>query len=90
MRKSALCEHLPYANNKGADHSAHPRSLISTFIIHWLVIIIPILAKSKFVRCLIAAKAVLSLTWSQTPEDWFSHDVAQMVPYIAIIKICYA
>ena len=24
----------PYANNKGADQPAHPRSLISTFVVH--------------------------------------------------------
>ena len=29
MRKPVL----PYANNKGADQPAHPRSLISTFIV---------------------------------------------------------
>ena len=27
---------MPYANNKGADQPAHPRSLISTFIVHCL------------------------------------------------------
>ena len=27
---------LPYANNKGADQSAHPRSLISTFVVRCL------------------------------------------------------
>ena len=25
---------MPYANNKGADQPAHPRSLISTFVVH--------------------------------------------------------
>ena len=30
-----------YANNKGADQSAHPRSLISTFIVRCLDNIIP-------------------------------------------------
>ena len=32
MRKSVL----PYANNKGADQPAHPRSLISAFVIRCL------------------------------------------------------
>ena len=27
---------MPYANNKGADQPAHPRSLISTFVVHCL------------------------------------------------------
>ena len=27
---------LLYANNKGADQPVHPRSLISTFVIHYL------------------------------------------------------
>ena len=29
MRKPVL----PHVNNKGADHTVHPRSLISTFVI---------------------------------------------------------
>ena len=32
MRKSVL----PYANNKGADQPAHPRSLISAFVVRCL------------------------------------------------------
>ena len=41
---------LPNANNKGADQPAHPRSLISTFVVHCLDSNIPILAKSKISR----------------------------------------
>ena len=37
MRKPAL----PYANNKGADQPAHPRSLISAFVVRCLDNIIP-------------------------------------------------
>ena len=40
----------PYANNEDADQPAHPRSLISTFVVHCLDSIIPILAKSKLSR----------------------------------------
>ena len=40
----------PNANNKGADQPAHPRSLISTFVVHYLDSIIAILAKSKILR----------------------------------------
>ena len=35
---------LPNANNKGADQPAHPRSLISAFIVRCLDSIIPLLA----------------------------------------------
>ena len=41
---------MPYANNKGADQPARMRSLISTFVVHYLDSIIPILAKSKISR----------------------------------------
>ena len=68
-----------YANNKGTDQPAHPRSLISTFVVRCLDRIIPILAKSKISRlCLasVAEHAGLSLTWSQTQKTGF--DVAQL------------
>ena len=45
MRKFVL-----YANNKGADQPAHPRSLISTFVIRCLDSMICILAISKVSR----------------------------------------
>ena len=38
---------LPYANNKGADQPAHPRSLISAFVIRCLDSIIPLVSISK-------------------------------------------
>ena len=38
---------MPYANNKGADQPAHPRSLISTFVVNCLDCMIRILAISK-------------------------------------------
>ena len=44
------CENVSYVNNKGADQPAHPRSLISTFVVRCLDSIIPILAKSKMSR----------------------------------------
>ena len=37
---------LPYANNKGADQPAHPRSLISAFVSHCPDSIIPKFSKS--------------------------------------------
>ena len=41
---------MPYANNKGADQPAHPRSLISTFVVRCLDSMIRILALSKVSR----------------------------------------
>ena len=41
---------MPYANNNGADQLVHPRSLISTFNVHFLDSTIPLLAKSKISR----------------------------------------
>ena len=38
---------MPYANNKDADQSRHPRSLISTFVVHCLDSMICTLALSK-------------------------------------------
>ena len=38
---------LPYANNKGADQPAHPRSLISIFVVRCLDSIISLVSISK-------------------------------------------
>ena len=38
---------MAYANNKGADQPAHPRSLISTFVVRCLDSMTYILAISK-------------------------------------------
>ena len=65
---------MPYANNKGADQPAHPRSLISTFVVRCLDSITPLLALSKISRLQLASEAVqagLSLNWSQTPKRGF-------------------
>ena len=40
----------PHANNKGADQTAHPRSLISVFAVRFQDSILPILAKFKLSR----------------------------------------
>ena len=63
-----------YANNKGVDQPAHPRSLISTFVVRYLDSIIPILAKSKISRLWlvsVAEQAGLGLTWLETPKTGF-------------------
>ena len=41
---------MPYANNKGADQPAHPRSLISAFVVRCLDSIIPLLAIAEISR----------------------------------------
>ena len=41
---------MTYANNKGADQPAHPRSLISTFIVRCFDSMTCILALSKVLR----------------------------------------
>ena len=65
---------MSYANNKGADQPAHPRSLISTFVVRYLDSTAPILAKSKISRRLlvsVAEQAGLNLPWSETPKTGF-------------------
>ena len=71
MRKPVL----PYANNKVADQPAHPRSLISAFVIRHLDSIIPVVSLSEISSLYIAsvaAQAGLSLPWSQTRRQVFS------------------
>ena len=73
---------MPYANNKGADQPALPRSLISTFAVHCLNSIVCILALSKdsrFKLAFVAEQAGLNLIWLKIPEDTFSHDVAHII-----------
>ena len=65
---------MPYANNKGADQPAHPRSLISIFVVRCLDSIIPILAIAQISRLehvSVAEQIVLSLTWTQSPKTGF-------------------
>ena len=65
---------LPHATNKGADQPAHPRSLISTFVVRCLVSIKPLVAiseMSSLYLASVAAQTGLSLTLSQTPKTGF-------------------
>ena len=41
---------MPYANNKGADQPAHPRSLISAFVVRSLDSIISLISRSEISR----------------------------------------
>ena len=45
MKKARL---IPYANNKGADQPAHPRILISTFVVRCLNSKIPLAAMRSY------------------------------------------
>ena len=72
---------MPNANNKDADQPAHPRSLISAFVVRAYDSIISMLAKSKvsiLSLASVAGQAGLTHTWSQTPEDKFSRDESQL------------
>ena len=63
-----------YANNKGADQPAQPRSLISAFVVRCLDSVIPLLSISEistFYLASVAAQAGLCLIWSQTPKTGF-------------------
>ena len=65
---------MPYANNKCADQPAHPRSLISVSIVHFLDSIIPLISKSKISRLQlvsVAEQSGLGLTWSKTLKTGF-------------------
>ena len=83
--KSAVCQTLigpqcektclqGFANNKGADQPAHPRSLIIAFVIHILESIISRLAISEistFLLVFVAEQTGLILTSSETLKTGF-------------------
>ena len=72
---------MSYANNKGADQPAHPRSLISAFVVRWLDSVMSLVSVTKISSLILASvaeQAGLCLTWSETPEDTFSHDDAHL------------
>ena len=63
-----------FANNTGADVPAHPRSLISAFVIRFLESIICKLEQVKFQLSSlvsVAEKTGLKLAWSGTPKEGF-------------------
>ena len=56
---------------------AHPSSLISAFVIccsDSIILLVSISEISSLYIASVAAQADLSLSWSQSPEDRFSHD----------------
>ena len=73
---------MSYANNKGADQPAHPRSLSSAFVVHSLDSIMSLDSIAEISRLLLASVAAqtgLCLAWSETPEDTFYRVVAHML-----------
>ena len=63
-----------FANNTGADQPAHPRSLISAFVIRFLESIICILATGEiaiFRLVSVAEETGLKLALSETPKTGF-------------------
>ena len=72
-----------YANNKGADQPAHPRSLISTIVVHCRDSVIPLVSISEmsslYLAPVAALQAGLSLLCSQTPFARFSRDEAHFI-----------
>ena len=72
---------ISYANNKGADQTLHPRSLSSAFDVHCLDSIISLDSIAEISRLYlvsVAEQAGLCLAWSETPQDTFCHDEAQI------------
>ena len=64
-----------------ADQPAHPHSLISAFVVHCLDSVMSLVFVTKISSLMLASvaeQAGLSLTWSETPEDMFSHDEAHI------------
>ena len=82
---------MSYENNKaadqpariGADQPAHPRSLISAFVVRFLDSVMSLVSVTKISSLMLASvaeQAGLSLTWSETPKDTFCHDEAPLNP----------
>ena len=79
---------LVFVNNKGADQPAHPRSLISTFVILLLECIISKLATCKisiFWLVCVAEETGLSLILSETPKTGFCRNLAHILVLVAYV-----
>ena len=70
---------MRYANNKGADQPAHPRSLISAFVVRCqgrMILPVYICELSRFLMVSVVEQVSLCLARSEPPIDTFSHGVA--------------
>ena len=79
---------MSYANKKDADQPAHPRSLISAFVVRCLDSVMSLVSVTEISSLMLASvadQASLSLTWSETPEDTFSHDEAHLFCMIIVL-----
>ena len=81
MRKPVM----PYANNKGADQPAYPRSLISVFVVRCLDSMIPLVSITEISSLLasVAAQASFESAVVANPKDRFSRDEDH------IYSVCY-
>ena len=84
---------MPYANNKGADQPARPRTrrLIIAFVVRCLVSIIPLVSIteiSSHYLASVAAQAGLSLPWSQTPKTGFLVARLKFISLWGIALVC--
>ena len=80
-------------NNKGADQPAHPRRLISAFVIRFFEITIFKLTTSGnaiFKLVSVAKELCLNLTLSETPKTRFCRDGAQLYSCccVAVCVLC--
>ena len=81
---------MSYANNKGAVQPTHPHSLISAFVVRCLDNVMSLVFVTKISSLMLASVAEqpsLSPTWSETPEDTFSHDEAHMFYIFCIVYV---
>ena len=77
---------MSHANNKGADQ---PHSLISAFVVRCLDSVMSLVSVTKISSLMLASvaeQASLSLTWSETPEDTFSHNEAHMIKTVHMFE----
>ena len=77
---------ISYANNKGTDQPAHPRSLISAFVVRCLDSIISRNFKTLASFCGCASRFVSGR--SDTPEDTFCHVAAHVFVMIILRHFC--
>ena len=85
-----ICEQQ--RRRSGADQPAHPRSLISAFVVRCLdstVSPVSVTKISSLMLASVAEQASLSLTWSESPKDMFSHDEAHLYHQIIITNISF-
>ena len=80
MRKRVLC-HMRTTKAQ-ISLRIRARSLISAFVVRCLDSVMPLVFVIK-ISCLllasVAEQASLSLPWSETPEDTFSHGAATLI-----------